>query len=264
MHEKEGADRATARLLNDITHCDNIARFVAAPAEANPCAKIVALQQRDVADYRIGLHRVPEPWSGHLSEAPILFLAANPSADLGFAADFPYWSSPEGVLVDIFERAFETSISDDIYPVSQDGSRSARWVRNWAFIRGRARELIPGAKGGKDYVVSDIVHCKSRSREGVTDQCALACGQKWLRKVVTLSGASVIIGLGIAARSVLPKIFSEANLQAPLTGPVPLAGRARYVAFLPHSNAHQRRTILGVVGEERTQELIEFLAVQTN
>jgi len=251
-------------LLWEIAHCENISRYVETPSGQNPCAPVISLQQRDVPDYKLELHRVPEPWSGHLTRAPLLFFGANPSAGHRFAADFPYWSSPEATLVDIFDNAFQSSIAADIYAVNRDGVRSTDWVRNWAFIRGRARELIPQAKGGEDYVVSDIVHCKSLSREGVTADCALACGRKWLRKVVSLSPAKVIIGLGDEARAVFPVVFSEVRLDFPLAGPVSLAGLTRYVVFLPHSNARQRRTIPAVIGMERTQEVIDFLAGQVS
>jgi len=64
-------------LLHEITRCPNIQQWFASPQSSNPCAKIISVQHsRSLND-----HQVPEPWSGDLEHAPILFLSSNPSFD---------------------------------------------------------------------------------------------------------------------------------------------------------------------------------------
>ena len=48
--------------------------------------------------------QVPEPWSGNLEHAPILFLSSNPS--ISTAELYPRWEWPDEEIADFFGRRF--------------------------------------------------------------------------------------------------------------------------------------------------------------
>jgi hypothetical protein len=62
-------------LLLEIVRCPNVQACLADPEKKHPCRKIVQSQGEKAAEH----FQVPEPWSGHLETAPILFLSSNPS-----------------------------------------------------------------------------------------------------------------------------------------------------------------------------------------
>jgi hypothetical protein len=64
-------------LLREITRCPNIEQCFINPQSSNPCSKIISTQKV----IALANLQVPEPWSGNLEHAPILFLSSNPSLD---------------------------------------------------------------------------------------------------------------------------------------------------------------------------------------
>src|SRR5689334_7132411 len=82
-----------------------------------PCSRIVLSQgvrQRENL-------QVPEPWSGHLASAPILFLSSNPSISAG--EDYPTAAASDGQLVSFFnDRLDGHFIRHGIYARKTDGT----------------------------------------------------------------------------------------------------------------------------------------------
>ena len=86
-------------LLRDITRCSNV--IVSVDQENHPCAQVVR-KMRFIAPL------VPEPWSGNLRDAPILFLSSNPS--LNRKESYPEESWSDSQLEDFFSIASEEAI----------------------------------------------------------------------------------------------------------------------------------------------------------
>lgn len=73
-----------------------------------------------------------------------------------------------------------------------NGSRG-KSVSFWSQVRNRARELLErDVDEGVDYALTEVVHCKSRSETDI-EEALTRCAKRYLRQVVELSGAKVII-----------------------------------------------------------------------
>lgn len=77
---------ADNRVLESIIHCELLARCKA--GEDLPCSKIVAVQ-----DVPLREQQVPEPWTGHLDRARLVFISSNPSIDPREA--YPRWGGDD-------------------------------------------------------------------------------------------------------------------------------------------------------------------------
>jgi hypothetical protein len=153
-------------LLQEITRCPLIQAWFASPQSPNPCAKIIAFQHT-IHQETLDQHQVPEPWSGNIQQAPILFLSSNPSIDE--QEEYPLLSWPDQWIEDFFVNRFSGGrkhwVEDGIRDLRLDGSR--RPVRFWIEVRQRAIELLErDVQPGSDYALTEVVHCKSRNEEG--------------------------------------------------------------------------------------------------
>ena len=152
----------SAKLLIEIAHCPNVQECLESSSDAHPCSRVVLSQGLKP----LKEHQIPEPWSGSITKAPLLFLSSNPS--ISETEIYPRWSCPEEKVRDYFEDRFSKSIRDGRRTLQRDGNYS-KAVQFWAEVRGRAAELYETQKVtlGRDYVLSEVVHCKSRENEGV-------------------------------------------------------------------------------------------------
>lgn len=244
-------------LLHEITRCPLIQAWFASPQSPNPCSKIIAFQH-EVHPESLDQHQVPEPWSGDLQRAPILFLSSNPSIDE--QEEYPLWPWSDQWIEDFFVNRFgggrKQWIEDGIRKLQCDGLR--RPVRFWIEVRQRAIELLgEDVQPGSDYALTEVVHCKAKKETGV--QKALPeCAKRYLRSVVALSQARVIVVLGKIIRATLKREFGVPEGQK-VFGPALIEGYLRYIAFLPHPNARCYRSFEKCVEREKLQELQNFL-----
>jgi uracil-DNA glycosylase len=82
----------------------------------------------------------------------------------------------------------------------QDGTYAPQAVQFWSQVRRRTSELLGhSADPDRDYVMTEIVHCRSKGEVGVTSAAAL-CAQRYLDRIVALSDARLIVVLGAKAR----------------------------------------------------------------
>lgn len=198
-----------AGLALEIARCPEIA--LARTAAGHPCAQIVRLQQDDARAFQ-----VPEAWAGNLAAARVLFLSSNPSisedgADHGASAAERYprgdWSDAD--VADFMTQRFTPDAGytiDDRF-VCQDGTYARRPVRFWSQVRRRASELLGyPADPDRDYVMTEVVHCKSKGEVGVTSAAAV-CAGRYLDRVVALSSAPLVVVVGSKARDRLRPIL---------------------------------------------------------
>jgi hypothetical protein len=123
-----------------IARCPVIVAVIA--GAPSPCREVVNFQKRPAPD-----RWVAEPWSGHLQEAPILFLSSNPNSgepdepiapgDLTAAAD-------DETILHTFDDAFEEGpwigIVDGTRLRTADGT-VGKAVPYWQSCKTRATEL---------------------------------------------------------------------------------------------------------------------------
>ena len=87
---------------------------------------------------------------------------------------------------------------------------------------------------GRDYALTELVHCKSPNEIGVTDALK-TCTDRYMEAVLNRSVARVIVGIGAPARRALAaylRLSSTVGGQA-----VRVGGRDRVVVFLAAPSA---------------------------
>ncbi len=171
-------------LLLAITRCPNVVHIKTTGDRNHPCFAVVDAQPGSLDDFQ-----VPEPWSGHLAEAPILFISSNPGIDKG--GHLPM-ATEDDELTDIFDNAFKGDkpgrIADGVRIIRPDGAPGGV-VAYWRSIRALAEEALGRqANPGFDYALTEVVHCKSDNEKGV-GKALLTCADNWLEKVLKVSRA---------------------------------------------------------------------------
>lgn len=240
-------------LLHKIAHCPNILQCFTSQ-DSNACCKIISTQHSSTLDQ----HQVPEPWNGDIEHAPILFLGPNPAIDKDEV--FPLWSWQGEAIEDFFAHRLEHGT----YTLLQNGSR--KHVTFWTSVHKRAQELLgDDVHGGVDYALTEVVHCKSKTEKDIKKKTLDECVKRYLQPVLELSGAKVIVVLGSKARKAVEnELKNELKNEFRLSngrafGPLQSGEHQRYIAFLPHPNAHESRTFEKCLDEKTLQKLRAFL-----
>jgi hypothetical protein len=207
-------------------------------------------------------HQLPEPWVGHLTKAPILFVSSNPSirgeiSAEGLAAptrDGITWDTTDEEIVDRFENAFDRYMVDGVRSIG-----AKRATRYWSSIKRRAQELIPHrpVRPGHDYALTEVVRCKSRAEIGVAE-ASPECTDRYLITTLALSGACVVVGIGAYARRALASRFGLSSTTG--VQEIKIEGRQSTVVFLPHPNARGgSKTFAGTLEADELRLLRERL-----
>lgn len=229
-------------LLIAITRCSHLDDARVHPS--HPCAAIVGVQEGDTAKFQ-----VPEPWSGHIECAPILFVGSNPS--ISEDEVFPTSSWSEAKTKDFFQRRFD-----------KDGCWAKRMpfngVKYWTSARKRATELLKRtAVEGRYFALTEVVHCKSKREQGVKDALP-ACMQRWFDKVLSQSAARVIVLFGAHARDACTKHWNIDGGRS-VHFDVSIGGRSRAVVILPHPGAFVPKTLDACTSAEERRRLRAIL-----
>jgi hypothetical protein len=185
--------RDAEALLCEIARCPEVATAIA--DHTHPCAEVVRFQDRIPVEFQ-----PPTPWVGKLDEAPILFIGSNPN--ISGREHYPGVDASDAELVDFFDLAFEgerAQIQQGTRPLQADG-RYAGSVQTWAGVRRRAEELLERrAIPGRDYAMTEIVHCRSHDETGV-DRARNLCADRFLERTLAVSNARIVVGLGAHVR----------------------------------------------------------------
>ena len=234
---------ASRRLALEIARCPVIAEVLG--GAASPCHDVVMFQKRPASD-----RWVAEPWSGHLDQAPLLFLSSNPNSgdpqapstpgDLTAAsADEEIWHSFDGA----FDKGPWVGIEGGTHLRGADGL-VGKYVSYWGSCKTRASELLGRpAVPGHDYALSEVVHCGSQHEIGVR-AAATQCVARYLNRVMAISPATVVVVVGAVARDIVRASVPGLAPDQSCVGPIGWSGRERWVLMLPHPNA--RRVPKGV------------------
>ena len=213
-----------------ISSCSNFLDVL--NGKMNECANVVNWQvdahiEKPVrAEVRRSTFHRPEPWAGNLSSATIMFLSSNPSFDPH--ENFPTLDWNDQDAADFFVNRFSEKTDrgygamDGPKVASQDrailknGATTGR-VKTWYTLRSRAAALleksIDDTRAANDYVMSEVVHCKSRKEKGVLDALP-ECVLKWFKPLLEASSAKLIIVSGKPAGIAV----KQAIAQVPPTG----------------------------------------------
>src|SRR5258707_4371925 len=211
------ADLSTAAdgLLARITRCPIAERCLA--GECLPCSPVVGSQHATPGSFH-----VPEPWSGHISRAAVLFVSSNPSIDPAEA--YPTGSWDDVQRADFFAGRFDQRavpwVDHRMRPLlaTTPPAHRDKGTRFWFAARARASELLARpAVAGTDFALTEVVHCKSPAEVGVAEAYE-TCVQTWLRPVLRAAAARVIVLFGAHAKRAFADLFGvEPGM--PMTGP---------------------------------------------
>ena len=208
-----------------ISSCSNFLDVL--NGKMNECANVVNWQvdahiEKPVrAEVRRSTFHRPEPWAGNLSSATIMFLSSNPSFDPH--ENFPTLDWNDQGAADFFVNRFSEKTDrgygaiDGPKVASQDrailknGATTGR-VKTWYTLRSRAAALleksIEDTRAANDYVMSEVVHCKSRKEEGVFDALP-ACVSKWFQPLLEASSAKLVIVSGEPAGRAVKQAIAQ-------------------------------------------------------
>lgn len=196
--------------------------------ESHPCHDVVNWQADQWKPQILQIenskmHR-PEAWTGDIVNAPILFLSSNPSFDRD--ENYPNWETGEWPIervVDFSINRFTSRIkrgygaSDGLSAhevdrtIGKDGELLGKvtywnWTRSMvAYIHGKD---ISQVSAHSDYAMTEIVHCKSKSEEGVK-KARLKCKDRFLEKILEVSNAELVIISGKHACEDIKAIYPE-------------------------------------------------------
>jgi hypothetical protein len=251
-------------LLLKIARCPLIAEALRG---GRPCSQIVGAQ-RVAADAD---RQVPEAWAGNLGDARVLFLSSNPSISepgpsqpADAVEPFPTASSTDHNIVEFIGRRFDQSVLPtpwvrDGRSLLRNGHYSPTPTRFWVSIRARAQELLgETADPACDYVMTEVVHCKSRQEIGVA-AAASTCATLYLTEILRLSAAPLIAVVGKKAHNALAAWLP--SLPAPpYVIDVELGGQPRTLVYISHpSSWGEPKTIAAIYGPEKV-ELLRAIA----
>jgi len=244
-------------LLDEICHCSNIADCIRGGNNKNPCYNITAAQEIK----NINNFQVPEPWSGSIVTAPVLFVGDY--ASVCYDDEYPVYGWPSHLMENYFNHRFSGGlkpwIKDGLYPLYKNGQHSPVWNRFWSSCKNRALELYRKADlaAGFDFSTTMAIRCrvdKANNIKEALDECV----KRYLVKVICLAGAAIIVGLGKIAAASIRSVFyiqGEDNVY----GPIVINNKPRYFAFLPHYNTKGSRTFGETFSIAETNQLIYFL-----
>ncbi|HUY24727.1 MAG TPA: hypothetical protein VMV09_05420 [Candidatus Saccharimonadales bacterium] len=184
---------------------------------------------------------VPEPWVGHLTEAPLLFVSSSAAGGGDPLTDPGELSvgSQDQELLDWADGGFDEGQAPGIAEgVHLKDSRGVpgKPVRYWQWAKARAQEVLPQpVVPGVGYALTEVVHCSSTGEQQVRSALR-TCATLYLERVLTASPARVVVLVGSIARYAFQEYL---HLEAPdrLVGPVGVAGRDRLVVAVRHPNS---------------------------
>lgn len=232
------------QLLLEIAHCPYASQIRDDASLVHPCGNLVRSQSP------MRPFQLPEPWSGDIERAPILFLSSNPSIAPCVCRDrvpctgevFPTEEMPEGQVIDFFSRRFQApwaalTPQRGVETLRHNGAYLKGGGKYWGWARNRADQLLGRpASIGTDFALTEVVHCKSIGvGAGVTPGCVATCTGLYLDRVLALAAAPVLICVGKQAHASIRARYPGAVPPdgCRIVGPVPVGGRDRCFVFLP-------------------------------
>ena len=239
-------------LLLEICNCPNVA--LAMRDSSHKCHKVVSVQSESTE------FQLPEPWTGDLVNSRLLIIASNPSIDESEAYPTSNWE--DHWIIDFFKNRFDEDYGwtqDGLHVLQKDRENFAkRVVRYWAEVRKQAERIYGrDTVAGVDYTLTEVVHCKSRGREGVKS-ASKTCSEKWLERIISLSSAKVLLVLGAEAGEMIGE-FLDLDESYISHRYLDYAGAYRWILFVPAPGSSKPRKIDEILSEDELLELRDWI-----
>lgn len=243
------------KLLFNIAHCPNVEQCFREKDMSHPCYPVIMSQNQESLEE----FQIPEPWSGKLESAPLLFLSSNPSFSKTEA--YPTWASRNSKIRDYFVNRFSGGgrnwVKDGKYALDKQGNYLPA-TRYWSEIINRSKELYArDVYPGIDYALAEIVHCKSKDMIGV-NEAKEECVKRYFWLLVEESGAKVIAVMGKSPGNIVKNIINAQDKQKYFE-PVVIGGRKRLVLFLPAPGSSMPRKIEKVFSPKEIKLIQNYL-----
>lgn len=243
-----------------IMNCEEIKKFL--KNEETPCSKILAAQSKDREDEKLRFR--PEPWMQDLKKALVLFVGINPTINerevfperiSTIENNFKYlierWNNYLQYRDKTLNKPFRNSTSLKFETIEGIWQSSTYWGE----LRKKALILFPYLNlnqiiENQLVALVDLVHCKSQSKEGVSESVHM-CIQKYFLKIMELSPAKVIIAHGQDIPIWLSNIYPEMKIDVNKRyQEIQIAGKKRYVLFLSPPNSAKSRSFEACIRDE--------------
>ncbi len=274
------------QLIDKIVNCKNIAEYYVSTNVKNSCVRIVSCQGVEEKDFQ-----VPEPWNGNLESAPILFVSSNPS--ISKIEVYPTKSWVEDDIYDFFINRFEGKWVNNNKGLLKDGTYSKNTTDYWdkitviaSILLNKNKELIDSiflskdkneykilvnillkseykALIGRDFALTEIVHCKSTGETGLLKKCINQCFNAYLGEILKLSSAKLIIFLGVKVKQYIKsKYMSNFETIENKIYEINIDGNLKKILFLPsqsNANTRQEKRIIKILTYEKITYLQNML-----
>lgn len=212
----------------------------------------------------LGDFQVPEPWNGDIANAKLLFLSINP----GYVPNefYPrkgnlWWIDENGdwainKVDDFFTNRFSSTHK---YVLNESGRRfrikmeddSYKTLRRsfWGEIHKIATLILNNddVQIGKDYALTELVHCKTKRESDIEERCYSHCLTLWLGRVLNVAkkverivvigrNPRTLIGQFVQPKIVSPKCYEWYERSIP-------GGKKFIWLFIDHPAAYQCRAV---------------------
>ena len=227
--------------------------------ELNECYDIIHSQNNFKKEFQL-----PEPWSGDIERAKILFISSNPGITINEV--FPRYSVEENVFLEgwndnnIFQFFKDRFVKNGgkIKIKEKEGIKFKR-VLNWKKLLKRGEELVGGDLSFENIAITDVVHCKSKNEIGL-EACKNVCGSKFLNKVIGYSNAKLIVIVGNKAKDMINDLYNKiGNRRYKLYGPVEINNVNRYFLWIYHTNARKKQKIGYYIDDKELKKIREII-----
>jgi hypothetical protein len=234
----------------------------------HPCRGVVTVQNDAERD-----RQVPEAWAGNLRESRVVFVSSNPSISTASqdqppstAEAYPVTAWPDDKIVELLGRRFDQGVRPrpfvrNFRHLQHDGHYAHKPTRFWLSMQRRAEELLgDGADPSRNYVMTEVVHCKSKGETGVA-AAAATCARRYLEDILSLTAAPIVVVVGKQAHSRLREHLPQLP-EPPYIRTAELGGRPRELVFIWHPAAFRGpKTIGGLHGPGSVTRLKELAAL---
>ncbi|WP_285104061.1 hypothetical protein [Promicromonospora sp. MEB111] len=188
--------------------------------------------------------QVPEGWAGNLAQARIVFLSSNPSISEPkegkppeSAEAYPAAADDNDLIADFVVHRFDGCWARPEGKHRRiDGGYT--YVAFWGAIRKVATDLLGyQASPAADYVMTEVVHCKSKGETGV-NKALDRCSGLHMDRILADCPAAVMVVVGGKARDRVARIWDLGWDKKHTPAVVrEIAGRRRTIVQLAHPAA---------------------------
>lgn len=256
-------DKSAQTVFWDIIDC-GIREY----GQPGPCHGVISSQGAS----KSGFH-VPEPWNGNIDSARILFVSINPGyspGELYPRTGNPFWLKgcdfDTSKVESFFERRFDLTSpyveyreGGHAFSIRMEDSSMKKVRGFWTYVFKMADVLIPGADPLKDFVITELVHCKSKDVSFLTEACYDKCMERHFSRIFELSKNmeyAIFIGGSVREHVCRHYGFSAPEKQKWYIT-TKLNGRETKIAFVDHNNAFPDRNGNRAYGITPVPEIVE-------